>query len=66
MTENEKLDRLKTTFEQLQDEGQQYILAVSQALIFAQDHFAVPTKTVKRKRLKSKGSQEAVADGHIQ
>ena len=38
--ENEKIEKMISSFQQLPDEGQSYILGISHALLFAQEHFA--------------------------
>ena len=38
--ENEKIEKMISAFQQLPEEGQSYILGISQALLFAQKHFA--------------------------
>ena len=37
MTKNEKIDQLSVGFKQLSDESKEYILAILQALVFAQN-----------------------------
>ena len=47
--ENDQIDRIVkmvTSFQQLPEEGQSYILGISQALLFAQEHFADGQKLV--------------------
>ena len=38
--ENEKIEKMISAFQQLPEEGQSYILGISHALLFAQEHFA--------------------------
>lgn len=39
MTEHEKIDCFNTGYSSLDDEGKQYVLAIAQALVFAQNTF---------------------------
>lgn len=38
--ENEKIEKMISSFQELPEEGQSYILGISQALLFAQEHFS--------------------------
>ena len=42
----EKIMKMISAFQQLPEEGQSYILGISQALLFAQEHFAEGKKSV--------------------
>ena len=38
--ENEKIEKMISSFQELPEESQSYILGISQALLFAQEHFS--------------------------
>lgn len=50
MSEKEKLQRLTCRFQQLNNEGKQCVLAISQALLFAQNIMDKASKTGHRHR----------------
>ena len=45
-----KLENMILSFQKLPEEGQDYILGISQALLFAQEHFTEGKTAVKRKK----------------
>jgi len=48
----ERIEKMISSFLRLPEEGQSYVLGISQVLLFAQDHFAEGKTDGERKRRK--------------
>ena len=59
--ESEKIERIEkmiSSFLRLPEEGQSYVLGISQALLFAQDHFTEGKTDSQRKRRRNRKKTE--------